>query len=434
MARQRVLDCAIPMVTRLIYPCLLAAAVSTVAGCARPAAFPNDVPVSGGVDIHLPSDDRTIEGVFPRRSTLAGLLDTHAFDGSAARDAIAAAGTVFDPRRYRAGNEYKVVIAADGSLRGLEYHVDEDQFLQVRRAAADATFHATLVPYEKQRVEAVARGFINREHTSLVSALNGGGENVTLAIKMAQVLAGEIDFNTELRRGDRFDVLFEKQYREDEFSSYGDVVAVQFINEGRPVQAFRFTVPGDSEPLYYDQQGRSLRRQFLRSPFNFEPRVTSRFSYRRLHPVLGVHRPHLGVDYGAPTGTPVIAVSTGTVVSAGRSGGSGNMVRLRHNNGYETYYLHLSAFASGVRKGARVIQGQVIGRVGATGLATGPHLDYRMRRNGTFVNPLLEHRRLPPGDPVPEQHLDAFQRVRDQALVRLALSAYPADESDVLAE
>ena len=417
---------------RLLY--LLAAGMTVAAGCVQSAAFPNDVPVSVGADILLAPEGRTIEGVFPRRSTLAGLLDTYELDGPAAQDVIAAAGTVFDPRRFRAGNEYKVVVGNDGSLRRLEYQVDEDQFLQVRRTAAGAGYRAALVPYEKQRVEALARGFINDEHTSLVSALNGGGENVTLAIKMAEVLAGEIDFNTELRRGDRFDVLFEKQYREDEFSRYGDVVAVQFINEGRPVRAFRFTVPGDSEPLYYDQQGRSLKRQFLRSPFSFEPRVTSRFSNRRLHPVLGVHRPHLGVDYGAPTGTPVIAVATGTVVSAGRSGGSGNMVRLRHNNGYETYYLHLSAFARGIRKGARVTQGQMVGRVGATGLATGPHLDYRMRKNDTFVNPLLEHRRLPPGDPVPERHLEAFERVRDQALVRLALSSSPADESDVLAQ
>ena len=160
-------------------------------------------------------------------------------------------------------------------------------------------------------------------------------------------------------------------------------------------------------------------------PFRFEPRVTSRFSHRRLHPVLGVHRPHLGVDYGAPTGTPVIAVATGTVVSASKSGGSGNMVRLRHTNGYETYYLHLSAFAKGVRPGARVVQGQVVGRVGSTGLATGPHLDYRMRKNGSFVNPLLEHRKLPPGDPVPEQHLAAFQVIRDHVRARM-FSVTPA--------
>ena len=150
--------------------------VAMAAGCSQSAAIPIDVPVSGGSDVFLPPEGRTIEGVFPRRSTLAGLLDTHELDGPAARDVIAAAGIVFDPRRFRAGNEYKVVVANDGSLRRFEYHVDEDQFLQVRRAAADETYHAALVPYDKQRVEAVARGFINHEHTSLVSALNGGGE------------------------------------------------------------------------------------------------------------------------------------------------------------------------------------------------------------------------------------------------------------------
>ena len=200
------------------------------------------------------------------------------------------------------------------------------------------------------------------------------------------------------------------------------------------MQAFRFTVPGDDEALYYDDQGRSLKRLFLRSPFRFEPRVTSRFSYRRLHPVLGVHRPHLGVDYGAPTGTPVIAVATWQVVSAGRSSGSGNMVRLRHTNGYETYYLHLSAFAEGVRSGTRVVQGQVIGRVGATGLATGPHLDYRMRKHGKFVNPLLEHRKLPPGDPVPEQYLEVFYATRDQTLEQMLSATASLSKTGALAQ
>ena len=422
------------MLSRLKHPILLVAGIAVSAGCARPASFPHDIPVSGGADFYLPPEGRTIEGVFPRRSTLATILDAHALDGPAAQDIIAAAGEVFDPRRFRAGNEYRVVVGNDGFLRRLEYHVDEDKFLQVRRAGAGGTYDAALVPYEKQRVEQVTSGFINREQTSLVAALNRSGENVTLAIKMAAVLAGEIDFNTEVRRGDRFDVLFEKHYREEQFSSYGDVMAVQFINDGRPVQAFRFTVPGDSEPLYYDHQGRSLKRQFLRSPFNFEPRVTSRFSHRRLHPVLGVHRPHLGVDYGAPTGTPVIAVATGTVVSAGRSRGSGNMVRLRHNNGYETYYLHLSAFGNGIRRGRRVFQGQEIGKVGSTGLSTGPHLDYRMRKNGTFVNPLVEHRNLPPGDPVPAEHMEVFLAFRDAALERLGSAPRVAAAASVSAD
>ena len=289
----------------------------------------------------------------------------------------------------------------------------------------DAPFTAELVPYVKERGEVALHGTIDREHNSLVAAINASGENVMLAIEMAGVFSGEIDFNNDLRQGDRFEVLFEKYYREDVFSGYGDVLAAEFVNDGRRVQAFRFHVPGEPEAQYFDENGRSMKRLFLRSPFRFEPRVTSRFSFRRVHPVLGGVRPHLGVDYGAPAGTPVIAVANGTVVSSGMSGGSGNMVRLRHTNGYETYYLHLSAFAKGIRRGARVSQGQMVGRVGSTGLSTAPHLDYRLRKNGTLVNPLLEHRKLPPGDPVPGEHLEAFHAARDEALTRLVSRRSP---------
>ena len=378
-------------------------------------------------NIFLEPDYRISEGVVPRRSTLADLLDAHDFDRNAASTFVDAVRNVFDPRRLRSGNDYRFVIGTDGGFRRFEYHIDEDGFLRVSGHDTEcADYCAELVPYSKTRQEVALRGAIDASHSSLVAAINGGGENVLLAIQMAEIFSGEIDFNNDLRRGDRFDVLFEKVYREEQFSSYGEVLAARFVNEGREIRAFRFHVPGESEAQYFDAKGRSLKRLFLRSPFRFEPRITSRFSYRRLHPVLGGRRPHLGVDYGAPTGTPVIAVASGRVVSAGRSGGSGNMVRLRHTNGYETYYLHLSAFAPGIRRGARVTQGQVIGRVGSTGLATGPHLDYRIRKNGTFVNPLLAHRNLPPGDPVPEEHLPAFEEVRDAVLGRMRAALPPA--------
>ena len=212
--------------------------------------------------------------------------------------------------------------------------------------------------------------------------------------------------------------------------TYGDVLAAAFDNDGRQLYGFRYQVPGEA-PAYFDADGRSMKRQFLKSPLPFEPRITSRFSYRRMHPILGTERAHLGVDYGAATGTRVIAVAIGSVVSAGASGGSGNMVRLRHNNGYETYYLHLSRFAKGMRPGARVMQGRTIGYVGSTGLATGPHLDYRLRKNGAFVNPLLEHRKLPPGDPVPPDQLVAFQEVRDRALALLTGRQPPRDDHPI---
>src|SRR3954452_16656093 len=167
-----------------------------------------------------------------------------------------------------------------------------------------------------------------------------------------------------------------------QFAGYGPVLGARFVADRREHQAFRWIDPATGKAAFYDENGRSLKRFFLRSPLKFEPRVTSGFSRNRLHPVLRTYRAHLGIDYAAPVGAPVVAVSSGVVVAAGWAGGGGNQVQLRHGDGYETYYLHLSAFAPGIHAGVHVNQGELIGRVGATGTATGPHLDYRLKRNG----------------------------------------------------
>ncbi len=375
---------------------------------------------TAGPDLYLAPDTRVIEDQVPRNATLAGLLASHDMAGDVAYAFVEAMRPVFDPRRLRSGHSYKLVYGPDGRFRWFEYHIDEDQFLQVvSQPGPVPMFEAVLVDYEKELEQVAMRGEIDREHNSLFAAIAAGGSDIQIAMATAGVFSGEIDFNNDLRLGDSFAVLYERYVRDRVHVTYGDVLAAAFHNDGRDLYAFRFQVPGEA-PSYFDGDGRSMKRQFLRSPLPFEPRVTSRFSYRRMHPILGTARAHLGVDYGAPTGTRVIAVSNGTVVSAAPSGSSGNMVRLRHTNGYETYYLHLSRFARGMRPGVRVIQGQVIGYVGSTGLATGPHLDYRMRKNGTFVNPLIEHRKLPPGDPVPPDQLVAFREVRDRALALLS--------------
>ena len=410
---------------------------STSAGSRPPgqsgnSAAPDASPIRDA-DIFLAPAVRTVRDTIGRGVTLAGLLDVHGV-GREAHALIEAVRDAFDPRRFRVGNPYRLQFdIAENAVRRFEYHVDHESFLRVTRAADGAAgppFTAALIPYETEREEATVQGTIDARNNSLVAALNAGGETVTLAVALAEILSGEIDFNNDLRRGDRFTLLFERTWREGAFgegetvfAGYGDILAAEFVNDGREAHAFRFHMPGEPGAQYFDESGRSMKRLFLRSPFRFEPRVTSRFSYRRLHPVHGTVRPHLGVDYGAPVGTPVIAVATGAVVSAGRSGASGNMVRLRHTNGYETYYLHLSAFADGIRQGVRVAQGQMIGRVGATGVVTGPHLDYRMRKSGTFVNPLLEHRNLPPGDPVPDAQMVAFEAIRDGAGQRLRAAA-----------
>jgi murein DD-endopeptidase MepM/ murein hydrolase activator NlpD len=202
------------------------------------------------------------------------------------------------------------------------------------------------------------------------------------------------------------------------------VLAAEFSNEGRVLKAVRFTVPG-GRPAYYDVQGRSLRRFFLKSPLKFGGSVSSSFSKARVHPVLRILRPHLGIDYRAASGSPVVAVANGVVVSAGWNGDAGRMVHLRHASGYETFYMHLSSIA--VRTGQRVGQGDLIGRVGTSGLSTGPHLDYRVKRNGSYINPLQLHKTLPPGEPIPAAHAAAFAEERDRLLKLLAPSGPSLD-------
>jgi murein DD-endopeptidase MepM/ murein hydrolase activator NlpD len=366
-------------------------------------------------DIALVNDTETIETRVPRNATLDRLLREHAVREDLIIAIVEAARGSFDPRDLRANNTYRLVRTLDGMLRVFEYEIDADRFLRIVSAdrRAPSALDVEVIPYEKRTEVAGVRGAIDREHPSLVAAFEGTGENVQLAIALAEIFAGEVDFESDLQPGDRFELLFEKIYREGSFSGYGQILAAQLMNEERDLQAYRFTV--DGKQGYYDANGRSLKRFMLASPLRFEPRVTSRFSYRRRHPVHGGYRPHLGVDYGAPYGAAVVAVAGGTVVSAGWSGGSGQMVRLRHASGYESYYLHLSSFGKGIRAGAHVAQGQLIGRVGATGTATGPHLDYRLRRNGIFVNPLAEHRRLPPGAPISNSYAEAFAIARDTA-------------------
>lgn len=385
---------------------------------------------TGGPDIHLKPDVRIVEARVGRNATFASLLAAHDL-GDAAYAFVEAVRSVFDPRALQIAHPYKLLFKTDGRFQRFEYHVDDDQYLRVvSRPDSEARFEAALVDYEKERRQAAMRGAIDRENNSLMAAMDAGGGSIQLAMSMAEVFAGEIDFNTELQPGDHFEVVYEQFVRDEVHVTHGDVLAATFHNDGRDLSAFRYQARGE-DAAYFDAEGRSLKRQFLRSPLPFEPRITSRFSYRRLHPILGTHRAHLGVDYGAPTGTRVIAVARGAVEFAGRSGGSGNMVQLRHTNGYQTYYLHLSRFAEGIRPGVRVAQGQTIGYVGSTGLSTGPHLDYRIRKNGTFVNPLVEIRNTPPGDPVPPDEMPAFLALRDRLQAQLPGSTPAVDEPPV---
>lgn len=220
---------------------------------------------------------------------------------------------------------------------------------------------------------------------SLFDAFQRAGADDRLVMAFSRIFASHLDFNREIQSGDRFSVVFERFSQKGSILGYGRILAARFSGASGEFDAYLHTV--DGEDRYFDADGRDLASSFLRSPLTVF-RVTSGFSNSRLHPILGVHRPHYGIDLAAPIGTPVMAAADGTVVYAGWQRGYGRIVKLRHADGYETYYAHLCGFGKGIKKGAHVKQGTVIGRVGASGLATGPHLDYRVRQNGRFVDPL----------------------------------------------
>lgn len=392
----------------------LLAVVFLLGACDRIAPPPPAERVSRP-DVYLPPDSKVSRGLVPRNSTLEEMLFEQGLQAEVVQRVIDAVKTVFDPRRLRSLQPFALEQSLDGALRLFEYEIDASSFLRVKTLPHAVELHAEVVPIPTTLVHASVTGSIDDTTPSLFQSIDAVGEQPELAIAMAQIFGGEIDFNTELQPGDRYTVGFERLERDGRPSSYGAITAAEFQNDGRTLRAIRFT-PKGGQPGYYDLEGRSLRRFFLRSPLKFEPRVTSGFSARRMHPVLHTSRAHRGVDYGAPMGSEVVSVASGRVLSVTSDATNGRMVRVRHASGYVSYYLHLSAFASGIRAGEAVEQGQTIGRVGDTGLATGPHLHYGLQKNGAFVNPLREHRNMPPGDPVPASELDDFAIEREKAL------------------
>ena len=374
-------------------------------------------------DVTLEKDADYLTGFVPARTTIAHLFENHMIASADSPVLVSAIASAMDVRRLRAGQPYTIDRLLDGRVRRFEYEIDADRRLVVVRATngavapkpsaeADAPrFIAGIERIPKQTEVVAIEGAITREVNSLSAAIDQAGERIDLALGLADVYSGEIDFNSDLQPGDRFRVLVERQTREGKLSGYGAILAAEFVNDKRKLQAIRFTPEGGS-PAYYDENGRSLKRFFLKSPLKFEPRITSRFSSSRKHPILGYARAHNGVDYYAGTGAPVVSVAPGVVTMAGWTSGGGRTVKVRHPNGYETEYLHLSAIT--VRAGARISQGDLVGRVGMTGLATGPHLHYGMKKAGRYVNPVTEHRNMPPGEPVPAALVNAFATDRDR--------------------
>ena len=320
---------------------------------------------------------------------------------------VQTARPLYDLAQLSVGHPFDVTLDPDGVLAAFSYGIDELRTLRVKRNGDALEAHVDTRTYDL-RTEAVS-GEIS---SSLFGAVEETGESDQLAFDLAAIFEWDVDFNTELRPGDSFTVAVEKMYLDGRFVRYGRILAAQLDRGSRVLRAVRFE--GRRGPEYYTPAGVPLRKTFLRSPLKFS-RISSRFTHARLHPILKIVRPHLGVDFAAPTGTPVRAAADGLVVSAGWSGGYGKVIRLRHTRGFETLYGHLSKID--VKRGQRVEQGERIGTVGMTGLATGPHLDYRTIRAGAFVNPLTIQ--PPPAEPVPTAARAAFEETRDRELALL---------------
>ena len=321
------------------------------------------------------------ESVIQRGDSLASVLIRLDIDDLDIQRLLATEPVRQMASNIRAGNLVRAETGPDGALRSIQFERASAPTLQIQRNG-DAFLVTEQEAIEETRV--IMRS--GRILSSLYGATDSAGIPDRIADQMADTFSTQIDFREDLRRGDTFSVIYTVNYRNGEPVGVGQLLAAEFVNAGKPYRAVLFR-DTDGSQAFYTPEGESLDEGFLRSPLEFS-RVTSSFSNSRRHPVYGFHRAHTGVDFGAPTGTRVKATSDGVVGFAGHQGGYGNLIILRHANGYETYYAHLSAFAEGIRPGRSVSQRQIIGFVGATGTATGPHLHYEVRINGRPYNPM----------------------------------------------
>ncbi len=316
-----------------------------------------------------------------RGDTLQGLLSRLGVDGEETRQVLAGARTSPSLGRLIPGRSVLARVTSSGQLMLFRYLVSDQTLVSVTRAGGE--FHIEEQPVALESREVMRSGEIEG---SLFGATDAADVPDRIASEMAEALSGDIDFHKDLRRGDHFSVVYEAFYLDGQLVKTGRLLAAEFINQGKTYQALYFK-DTQGRDGYYSPDGQSMKRAFLKSPMPFS-RISSGFSSARFHPVLQTWRAHKGIDYAAPTGTPVRAVADARVNFVGVQGGYGNLIVLQHQGSYSTAYGHLSRFGKGLRRGASVAQGQVIGYVGATGVATGPHLHYEFRVNNVQKNPL----------------------------------------------
>ncbi len=359
----------------------------------------------------IPVDSFEIEpGMVKNNQYLSQILNSKGVSLSDIDQIAKNSRSLFDVRKIQSGKNYSFFFTPD-SLRQPKYFVYEDSPVKY---FVYELFDSLKVYEGEKEVEIkkrVANGIIE---TSLWNTMVDNGLDPMLALDLNDIYQWTIDFFA-IQKGDRFKVVFDEKYVDSTYIGIGDIYAAEFDTYNEPVYAFRF-VQNDSVG-YFDEKGLNLQKQFLKAPLKYS-RISSRFSNGRMHPVLRIVRAHHGVDYAAPKGTPVMSIGDGIVTAKGyQAAGGGNYLKIKHNSVYSTTYMHLSGFAKGMAPGVRIRQGQLIGYVGATGLATGPHLDFRVYKNGTAVDPLKV--KSPPANPVKPEYMVRYTAWKDSLLNEL---------------
>jgi murein DD-endopeptidase MepM/ murein hydrolase activator NlpD len=345
-----------------------------------------------------PLEKKTISGVFKTGDTASAVLGQYLPLKTIYR-LEKQSKKIFSFNRFKAGRPFHVSLYQN-IFSDFEYEIDDQSRLVIRKTGNQFDILKTPIQYE------IEEEVIQLEIQSEIStALKKAGYCPSLAWELSDIFAWDIDFAKEIQSGDRVELLVEKQFRHGEYKGYGHILAAVFINNGVNHKAFRYT-DTQGRAGYYNEKGQSLQKSFLKSPVNYS-RISSYFSNSRLHPILKVKRAHPGIDYSAPKNTPIKTVADGVIRKIAYNKTMGRYITIQHVKGYETSYLHMNSFAKGMKKGCSVFQGDVIGYVGKTGLATGYHLDFRMTKNGRHINPLeTPEIRV---EPVPVDEMDRFE-------------------------
>ena len=365
-------------------------------------------------------------GTFVRGDSLYGCLSERGLSPGEILTLKKLLDPLFDTRKCYPGDSYEIITSTSGILEGFNYYSGALDIYGVKKSPSGELigFHQK-IPLEKRVL-----GLIGEIEASLYESMVQLGQSPELTMRFADIFAWQIDFLTEPRPGDKFKLVWEKFYRNGEEFSDGAILVAQYLGKETNHTAVLFEDP-EGRKDYYTIEGESLRKEFLRSPLNYR-RISSYFSYKRFHPILKYYRPHLGIDYAAPSGTPVASIGDGMVTYMGWKGEYGRFVKVRHQNGYYSTYGHLSRYERGIKRGVKVKQGQVVGYVGASGLATGPHLDFRLIRNGSFINFLKIQ--IPAAESVKEIYKKEFEITKRERLSQIGiLSSYRSFPHQIVA-